>query len=118
MNSETFRTKAALEIGKRFERLLIIGACEPTRRADGRYNSRLFRCRCDCGTACFQPLSQLRGSHIRSCGCLQREATRQRSTRHGMYRTPEYKAWKNLIARCENLNNISYRNYGGRGIQV
>jgi hypothetical protein len=117
-NAPAFRMKAEQEIGERYNRLLIVGACEPTRRQDGRYNTRLFKCRCDCGTVCFQPLTNLRRGDIRSCGCLQRETTRQRSTRHGMYRTPEYKAWQNLIARCENPNNISHPRYGGRGIRV
>jgi len=32
--------------------------------------------------------------------------------------TPEYRAWKAMIERCENPNCKHYRNYGGRGIAV
>src|SRR5262245_57602927 len=117
-NVSAFDAKAKQEIGKRYNRLLITGVCEPTRRTDGRYNARLFECLCDCGATCFQPLSRLRSGDSQSCGCLARELLRQRSVRHGMYRTPEYKAWINLITRCENPNDISYPNYGGRGIKV
>ena len=32
--------------------------------------------------------------------------------------SPEYVAWKAMIARCERPGSISYRYYGGRGIRV
>lgn len=32
--------------------------------------------------------------------------------------TAEYRAWKNMIARCYNPKNASYARYGGRGIKV
>ena len=38
--------------------------------------------------------------------------------RHGMTRTPEYKAWNHMRNRCANPNNPDYPNYGGRGIKV
>ena len=37
---------------------------------------------------------------------------------HGLSQTPEYRSWKQLIQRCENPNDPSYKNYGGRGIKV
>ncbi len=37
---------------------------------------------------------------------------------HGMYGTSEYIAWKAMIQRCCNKNNIGYKYYGGRGITV
>ena len=33
-------------------------------------------------------------------------------------KTSEYCAWDNMLRRCENPNNPSYKNYGGRGILV
>src|SRR5688572_19651257 len=39
-------------------------------------------------------------------------------TKHGMYRTPEYKIWKGMIDRCYNPNCRNYANYGGRGIAM
>ena len=33
-------------------------------------------------------------------------------------RTPEYKTWAAMLRRCHCLSDISYSNYGGRGIQV
>jgi hypothetical protein len=35
---------------------------------------------------------------------------------HGMWGTPEYKAWENLRNRCRNPNNPKYEYYGGRGV--
>ena len=37
---------------------------------------------------------------------------------HGMYRTPEYKAWAQMKDRCFNPNHKRYSDYGGRGITV
>lgn len=35
-----------------------------------------WHCVCDCGRACIVDGSYLRSGHTRSCGCLQREASR------------------------------------------
>jgi hypothetical protein len=37
---------------------------------------------------------------------------------HGMSKTSTYQVWKDMNGRCRNKNNMSYRNYGGRGIKV
>ena len=37
---------------------------------------------------------------------------------HGMSRTPEYRCWMDMKARCLNRDNPNYHNYGGRGISV
>jgi hypothetical protein len=37
---------------------------------------------------------------------------------HGKTGTPEYKIWKDMIKRCNNPNDRSYSDYGGRGIFV
>ena len=39
-------------------------------------------------------------------------------TTHGMSRTPEYQAWKNMKKRCFNPNTKQYSDWGGRGITV
>jgi hypothetical protein len=38
--------------------------------------------------------------------------------RHGMGRTPEHKAWSDMIQRCTNRNQKQFADYGGRGITV
>jgi len=39
-------------------------------------------------------------------------------TIHGMWGTSLYRRWKGMKGRCNNKNNISYKNYGGRGITI
>lgn len=58
----------------------------------------------------------INSGHTRSCGCLQREVNIKRVTTHGRYGTRLHKTWKNMKERCNNPNEKSYHNYGGRGI--
>lgn len=34
--------------------------------------------------------------------------------KHGMTKTPEFRAWEGAKARCNNINNKDYHKYGGR----
>lgn len=38
--------------------------------------------------------------------------------KHGMSKTTIYKRWASMKQRCNNVNSIGYKNYGGRGIKV
>lgn len=38
--------------------------------------------------------------------------------RHGGSNTPEYRAWRAMLDRCNRQNHEAYSNYGGRGITV
>lgn len=57
-----------------------------------------------------------------SCGCLAKEAVRDRNFKHGAAKrdkpTNTYYAWRAMIKRCENPKNASFALYGGRGIAV
>lgn len=37
---------------------------------------------------------------------------------HGYTNTSTYTTWQDMLSRCENKNNVRYKNYGGRGIKV
>lgn len=39
-------------------------------------------------------------------------------TIHGFARTRFYTVWKGMRQRCKNSNHPSYKNYGGRGIEI
>lgn len=82
----------------------------------------LWRCICECGEERI-----VRGPHLRSgkqvsCGCHRAEIARKRMTKHGnaprsgVSRT--YSIWQNMVARCNNPNSDSWKDYGGRGITV
>lgn len=38
--------------------------------------------------------------------------------KHGLGKTPEYRAWQGMKDRCSNKNKPNYHRYGGRGIKV
>lgn len=38
--------------------------------------------------------------------------------RHGLFHHPLYSVWRGMRGRCNNESNASYKNYGGRGIEV
>lgn len=101
--------------GKRFGRLVVI--CLSHRDSHGSH----WRCRCDCGKEPVVRGYRL-GKKTNSCGCLQRERARETArlmaTRHGQYRTPEYRAWCHMIRRCYSTKASHYQCYGGRGIKV
>lgn len=53
----------------------------------------------------------LRSNRVQSCGCL-------KTKRNCLSTTKIYYAWVDMIKRCNNPNNINYKNYGGRGVTV
>lgn len=58
----------------------------------------------------------------KSCGCLRRELSIQRSTKHGHAnrgkRDGFYYSWISMRQRCNNPRLACWKNYGGRGIKV
>ena len=100
--------------GQRFERLT---ALRPIKK---RANSGqiVWECICDCGKQHFVRSDSLRDGSVKSCGCLQKEIAKRHNTQHKMAKTSIYKRWQQMIQRCENPKDPSYKNYGGRGILV
>jgi hypothetical protein len=81
-----------------------------------------WQCFCDCGESRIVSGINLRRGATHSCGCLQRDLTIARFTIHGhntrTKRHPIYGCWAGIIHRCENPDDPSYANYGGRGIKI
>lgn len=75
-------------------------------------------CRCDCGIRVVVDAYQVRTGKTTSCGCMQRDAAQAAKVTHGYSRTPTYKSWCSMRARCENPKSVQYHHYGGRGIKV
>ncbi len=100
--------------GQRFGRLLVL-----SRAANNPQNRQpMWCCRCDCGKETVVIGRDLRGGHTQSCGCLNRDATIERSTTHGGCYTRLYSIWNNMKERCYNPRSHKYQDYGGRGITV
>ena len=100
--------------GKRFGRLVVLG-----RMAQNNANNKvIWLCQCDCGRQTVVIGSRLYTGKTKSCGCLTRERTIERSTRHGFCHTRLYGIWCNMTSRCGNPKNQDWDDYGGRGITV
>lgn len=95
-------------IGRKFGRLLVVS------EAEKRGKNVHWNCQCECGKLRVVAGSHLRHGDTLSCGCYARD----KSLSHGMSRTPEYRAWAQMIQRCENPNNPKFPRYGKRGISV
>ena len=103
--------------GQKFNRLTV---CEEYYDSDKKI--WMAFCICECGNTTDVRKSKLRSGSIKSCGCIVRERMSKLNFKHGEFlngkMSKEYQAWFNIKARCYNSNNISFPNYGGRGIKV
>jgi hypothetical protein len=95
-------------IGCRFTRLLVIEKAIP----------RGWYCLCDCGAKVIVKAYRLKDGHTKSCGCWKRDQTIIRNTKHGLRYLPIYRIWKAIRERCYYPKHKSYKDYGGRGIEV
>ena len=106
--------------GDRFSSLKIVQEVEAMYWK--KYRKRMFLCLCDCGEFVVVRLEYLNSGHTTSCGCQRAISAIHTKTTHGCSgresRTNLYGVWSNMKARCSNSNQISYRNYGARGIEV
>ncbi len=98
--------------GQVFSRLTVVS------RASNVGKEPYWVCICACGETKAVSGSCLRAGSVRSCGCLAREVTSVRSTKHGMVGSPEWFTWASMRARCSNPNTRNFSDYGGRGITV
>ena len=69
-------------------------------------------CKCDCGNETIIFGYTLLTKTYKSCGC------RPGTLTHGLHKSPEYKVWSGMLARCSNSKSAAYKYYGGRGIYV
>lgn len=116
-----------VQVGTRFDRLLVISDRWERVSQEGRHLETLVRVRCDCGAEKFIRPRSLTSGHNKSCGCLQREiaaAIGRASAKHGdaghagRKRAPEYGVYRTMLSRCYNPNVEKFADYGGRGIAV
>jgi len=101
-------------LGRQFSRLTV------TAEAPRAHRKRRWHCSCACGGSTIAYQWSLLAGRSRSCGCLKAEElnARQGHELHGMYKSPEYKAWLLMKRRCYDVHHREYRNYGGVGVIV
>lgn len=79
---------------------------------------RLVEADCDCGVTRMYLFERLRNGDTKSCGCLQKDLTRERFTTHGLTHHPLFDVWQGMRKRCYVPNTKQFEDYGGRGIDV
>lgn len=101
-----------VEIGQRFGRWVV------TQRPDREGRYLVAAVRCDCGNKGRVNQNSLQKGVSKSCGCLNRELTAERSITHGMRSHRVYPVWNMVVQRCTNPNHPQWSDYGGRGITL
>lgn len=107
--------------GKVFGRLTVLRAAE--QRSKQGYIQWVCQCNCRDKTIIVVPSYKLKYGHTRSCGCLQRDTViqmnRDREKNPAADRdTRLYRVWRGIRARTSYESQLSYKNYGGRGISI
>lgn len=81
---------------------------------------------CDCGNKFIREGASLRGGRSKSCGCdraarraeMNRAGRPPKAERDNMRRSPTYKSWLSMRARCNNPGSGNWAEYGGKGIKM
>ena len=107
-------TKRVEMIGRKFGKLTVLALSEER----GGRGQLKFLCLCDCGNTKVILGESLRSLKTTSCGCEQRIRVSIANKTHGGSNERLYHVWQGMKDRCENKNNLEYKNYGGRGIKI
>ena len=97
---------------RRFGRL-VVKAC-----LGRKANQTWWACQCDCGSQVRACSGDLVTKTTGSCGCLNRDLSKQRATTHGKTDTSEHNIWCSMKRRCYKVNSPAYKWYGARGIVI
>jgi hypothetical protein len=84
-------------------------------------NNSAWNCLCDCGVEKIVNSQALREGHSSSCGCYRKEvmSSRMRLVKNiNISESKTYKSWLKMRSRCNDMNDIGFNNYGGRGIKI
>lgn len=114
------RTKGALNkrksisediTGKKYGKLVAINEAD-----NGKYEYNwVFKC--ECGKIKKIVKHTVLNGYTKSCGCLQKKVLKENRTVHGQWGSKLYWVFRGILNRCNNKKNISYKNYGKRGIK-
>lgn len=73
---------------------------------------------CECGTKFEAEISNVSRGITASCGCIQKRRSSENLTKHGLCGTKAHVAWCGIKHRCYFVDDISFKNYGARGIRL
>lgn len=73
---------------------------------------------CYCGNKFKTQIAKVKNRHTKSCGCYKIKHISELKKTHNKSKEPLYLIWKAIKSRCLNINNISFNNYGGRGVTI
>lgn len=104
-----------IKVGDRFGKLVVIKEVEPNVTPCGT-KQRKFLCKCECGNNVVRNMQTLLKGAKTSCGCDTTPYIQKYFNKES--KTFLYSTWSGMRQRCNNPNNSSYKNYGGRGIVV
>jgi AP2 domain len=82
--------------------------------SQNKYKQALWNCTCDCDKNVVVYALNLKRGTSQSCGC----STLKSITKHGMYKTKEYKTWRQIKSRCCYEGNPSYDKYQANGVEM
>lgn len=102
-------------INKKFGMLTIIDFYH---KKSDRQNYARCLCKCDCGNIKEVRYNDLKRAKFPSCGCNTSKLASKRMSTHLKSNDIIYRTWTNMKCRCFNVNDIGYKNYGGRGITI
>lgn len=94
--------------GQKFGRLTVI------ERKPNKGKRTIWLCECECGTKKEFRQEDLRSGKTVSCGCYLHE----KITKHGLYKSREYRRLAGMKNRCSNPNSSHANRYANRGIKV
>lgn len=97
--------------GRIFGRLFVIKQDNTSKRVK-------WICKCECGNYKSISATHLKSGATTSCGCYQKEKASESNKTHNKTHSSLYNRWKSIKQRCNNPNNKSFPNYGGRDIKI
>lgn len=83
-----------------------------------KWQNLIWQFECDCGNLTEVASGSVINGDTQSCGCLAKDRLINRSYKHGLIRSGAYTSWRKMKDRCQDKKDISYPNYGGRGVKV
>ena len=97
--------------GNKYNRLTAI-------KLDHKTDREYWLFQCDCGNVKVINKTSVVTGRAKSCGCLRDEKVSKVNLIDGRKKNPLYPVWRSIIQRCTNLNDKSYKDYGGRGVNI